>query len=265
MPLEDVPQGGAHYAERQLLNVLRVNVPDPGIDDPNAADGTGHGPLRDADQIYTTTGDGTTSTYTLTPSVTGAHVVAVGEVYVGANKMKYGWDYLINWGDKFGSPEQKATTIQFLVVPTAAAAITVPFKYGKRVLSASGQIVAQGSFIAAGFSRNAQPLPKILVTLDTDNHERVGIGDNWDSTRNLGAVWHNMVWRIQVMSMYATECKDLTDSVVNAVMKGSHEDNYLMPIMNTDSITNYDYDFEQKAYMRVVRVSTKNRQIFGTP
>ena len=267
MPVNNlnVRQGGLHFVERSLLQILRNLVPDCGIDDPNAANGLGHGPVRDADTSYTATGDGTTTVYTLTPPETGAPVVAVHDVTVGGATMLFGFDYIVHWGDKFGSPDQHGANLEFMNAPAAAAAIVIPYKYGKRVISQGGKQVALGSFINAGFFRGAMPLPRIQVNLETSTPEAVGIGDNFDTVNRLGAYWENMRFRITVMSQYASECKDLTDQVKNAIMLAAHDNNYLIPILQVEQIMNLDYDIETKAYTRIVMISCKAREIFGVP
>jgi len=265
MPVYSIPIGGTHYTEKQLINILRNNVPDPGIDDPNARTGTGHGAIRDADATYAATGNAATKIYTITPSENGAPVVAIGSVTVGGSSMLFGWDYTIDWGDKFGTPDQRATKVIFVTEPANSAAIVIPYKYAKRITTQDGKLVAQGSFIGAGFSRGAQPPPRITVLMESDEPEPVGIGDNWDSTLQMGNYWHNMTFRITVMSLYADEAKELAGKVTNAIMVAAHDNNYLMPIIEVDRVLNIDYDFEQKLYIVVISVSCKARQLFGKP
>ena len=263
MPLEEIPVGGKHYSEYQLLNILRTRVADPGMDDPNAKNGSGHAARRDADYKYSPTGDGTTDTFTITPPVAGAPVVCVHDVTVGGTPLRYGWDYIVHWGDQFGTPDQQATKIQFLTTPTLSAAIVIPCRYGLRVTAPDNKSQAFGSFIAGGFSRGAMPLPKIKVLVEMDDFESVGVGDNFDDALRMGNMWHNMQFRITVMSLYADECKDLADTVASAINVASHDDNYLMPILKMERILNMDYDIDQKAYVHIVQCSAKAREIFG--
>jgi hypothetical protein len=106
------------------------------------------------------------------------------------------------------------------------------------------------------------PNPKILVTMESDTPEPVGIGDNWDAENSRGAYWHNMTFRITVMSLYADECKMLSDRVVSSIMRAQHDGNYFMPIMVVEQVVNIDYDLDQKCYIRLVMVGVKAREVF---
>ena len=258
-----LPVGGTHFAEKMILSILRRYVPDPGVDDPNNLSGTGHGAVRDAEGELTFTGDGTTTEFTLSPPDVGSPVVAVYSVRVGTTQKLYGFDYLINWGDRFGTPQQKATKLLFLEPPTLGQTLYVPYRYGKRIVSERGELVALGSFINTGFSRGAMPLPKIQCILEEDTMEAVGIGDNWDSELQMGNYWHKIRFRCTVLSLYADECKTLTDKCVSALMKAAHDNNYLMPEIKPDRIINIDYDLDQKAFVRVFQFSVTSREIFG--
>jgi hypothetical protein len=260
---QNIPIGGSHMAEKQILNILRRWVPDPGIDNPNIQDGTGHGATRDEEGELTFNGDGTTVEFTLTPAEAHAPVVAAYAVRVGTTPKLYGFDYLINWGDRFGTPQQKATKIIFLEPPGIGITVYVPYRYGKRIVSEKGDVVALGSFINSGFSRGAMPLPKIQCLVEEDTMEAVGIGDNWDNDLQLGNYWHKIRFRCTILSGYADECKMLTDKCVSALMKAAHDNNYLMPEIKPDRIINIDYDLDQKAYVRVFQFSVISREIFG--
>ena len=263
MPLINIPVGGSHYAEKQVMNLLRQRVADPGIDLPNASDGTGHGATRDEQYPYTATGDGAAREFTITPPETGAPVAAIYDVYIGTAKQLYGFDYLIQWGDKFGTPDQRVTKIIFIAPPANGSAITANFRYGKRIQNEEGKLVALGSFINTGFSRGMMPLPKIQVTLEEDTLEPVGIGDNWDETNQLGAYWHNIRFRVTIMSLYADETKELTDRVMSSIMKMAHDTNYFMPEIKPERVVNLDYDLDQRAYVRIIQFTCKSREIFG--
>ena len=52
-PVLNTPRGGTLEVERQLMTILRRYVQDPGIDDPNARDASGHGAIRDATETLT--------------------------------------------------------------------------------------------------------------------------------------------------------------------------------------------------------------------
>ena len=264
MPVLNVPIGGTQFVEKQLLNILRRFVPDPGIDDPNARDGSGHGATRDATETLTFTGDGQTVGFNLLPTENSSYpVVAVYDVTVNSLPMLAGWDYNVSWGEKFGVPAARRARVAFVVAPGDGQAITVKIRYGTYQVLIDNKSVALGSFINTGFSRGLMPLPKIQLQLENSNLERVGIGDNWDSSVNMGAVWHEMTWRVTVMSLYAEEVKELANKVSSSIMKASHDNNYLMPILNVDRIISMDYDIDQKAYVIIVMVSCRCRELFG--
>jgi len=238
-------------------------VPDPGIDDPNARDGSGHGPIRDAVEILSFTGDGQTVEFDLLPTVNNSYpVVAVYDVTVAGMPMLAGWDYNTTYGEKFGTATRRAR-LAFNVAPADGVAVAIKIRYGTYQVLVGNKSVALGSFINSGFSRGLMPLPKIQVQLENSNLERVGIGDNWDADTQMGAVWHEMTWRVTVMSLYAEECKELANKVSSSIMKASHDNNYLMPILNVDRLISLDYDLEQKAYIIIVMVSCRCRELFG--
>jgi len=264
MPVLNVPIGGTQFVEKQLLNILRRWVPDPSIDDPNSRDGSGHGPVRDATETLAATGDGQTTTYALTPTENSSYpVVAVYDVTVAGLPMLFGWDYLIEWGEKFGTPATRRARLAFNVAPADGVAVAIKIRYGTYQVLVGNKSVALGSFINSGFSRGLMPLPKIQVQLENSNLERVGIGDNWDADTQMGAVWHEMTWRVTVMSLYAEECKELANKVSSSIMKASHDNNYLMPILNVDRLISLDYDLDQKAYVIICMISCKCRELFG--
>lgn len=261
-----LPIGGTRFIEHLLLNKLRQYMTDPGVDDPNVHDGTGHGTTRETAAAFSATGDGAETSFTITPAVSTAPVVSVYSVQIAGVPKAYGLDYLITWGDKFGPNASKTTSIDFFDAPADAAAITATYKYGKQIKTLDGKQQALGSWINSGFSRGAMPNPKIQLLLENDVLEEVGVGDNWDSTASggvgRGAVWHNCRWRALVFSLFADECKTICDSVVSSVMRISHENNYLTPVIRVEEVINLDYDFEQKAFIRAVMLSCKSREIF---
>jgi len=264
MPVLNVPRGGTLEVEKQLLNILRRYVQDPGCDDPNARDGSGHGAIRDATETLAFTGDGQTVGFNLLPTENNSYpVVAVYDVTVNALPMLAGWDYNIAHGEKFGTPAARRARIAFTVAPADGQAITVKIRYGTYQVLLDNKSVALGSFINTGFSRGLMPLPKIQLQLESSTIERVGIGDNWDASVQMGAMWHEMMWRVTVMSLYAEECKELVNKVSSSIMKASHDNNYLIPIMNVDRIVNFDYDIDQKAFVQVVMVTCQCRELFG--
>ena len=263
-PVLNTPRGGTLEVERQLMTILRRYVQDPGIDDPNARDASGHGAIRDATETLAFTGDGQTVGFNLLPTENNSYpVVAVYDVTVNALPMLAGWDYNISYGEKFGTPATRRARIAFNVAPADGVAVAVKIRYGTYQVLVDNKSVALGSFINSGFSRGLMPLPKIQVQLENSNLERVGIGDNWDSSVNMGAVWHEMTWRITVFSLYAEECKELTNKVSSSIMKASHDNNYLMPILNVERIINFDYDIDTKSHQAVVMVSCRCRELFG--
>lgn len=264
MPVLNVPAGGTYAVEKQLLNILRHYVPDPGIDNPNSRNGTGHDVPRDAVEILSFTGDGKTTDFELVPTANNSYpVVAVYDVTVAASPMLAGFDYNPEWGEKFGTPATRRARVAFVAAPANGATVTVTIKYGTYSVLLDNRSVALGSFINSGFSRGLMPLPKIQLQLETSNIVRVGIGDNWDTAAQLGAMWHEMTWKVICMSFYAEEAKELANKVSSSIMKASHDNNYLMPELNVDRIVNMDYDIDQKNYVVIVYITCRCREIFG--
>ena len=263
MSFDGIAMGGTKYVRDRILNILRQRVPDPGIDDIEAPGGFGYGPVRDAETTFTITGDGVNSVYAITPTDPNNPVVSIYNVYQGTTLLFYAWDYLIQWGDKTGNPQQLTTRIQLPAVLALGATLTGTYRYGKTIDSKDNRVIAQGSFINTSFSRGAMPLPKIQLVFQETTIRPAATGDDYDSQTGRGIIYHDpMIYEARVYSAYLEECEDLTTLVSSALMQGAHDRNRLIPEIRVTGIRNVAYDPEKKEFMWTVVFEVLSQQVF---